>query len=191
MTPLSTHHRPQAGAANLGDAMKQARKKSSAKNETDAIKMLTEDHKKVKKLFAQFEKIKDDGNSDEKSELVKQICTELLIHTHLEEEIFYPAVREAIDEEDLIEEAEVEHNEVKQLIAELEDLEPGGDHYDAKVKVMGENVEHHVEEEEEEMFPAAKKAKVDTAELGARMMQRKQELEQNSSQLSAKSDTAA
>ena len=82
--------------------MKQARKKSSAKNETDAIKMLTEDHKKVKKLFAQFEKIKDDGNSDEKSELVKQICTELLIHTHLEEEIFYPAVREAIDEEDLI-----------------------------------------------------------------------------------------
>ena len=112
--------------------MKQARKKSSAKNETDAIKMLTEDHKKVKKLFAQFEKIKDDGNSDEKSELVKQICTELLIHTHLEEEIFYPAVREAIDEEDLIEEAEVEHNEVKQLIAELEDLEPGGDHYDAK-----------------------------------------------------------
>jgi hypothetical protein len=100
-------------------------------------------------------------------------------------------VREAIDEEDLIEEAEVEHNEVKQLIAELEDLEPGGDHYDAKVKVMGENVEHHVEEEEEEMFPAAKKAKVDTAELGARMMQRKQELEQNSSQLSAKSDTAA
>jgi hemerythrin superfamily protein len=90
MTPLSTHHRPQAGAANLGDAMKQARKKSSAKNETDAIKMLTEDHKKVKKLFAQFEKIKDDGNSDEKSELVKQICTELLIHTHLEEEIFLP-----------------------------------------------------------------------------------------------------
>lgn len=146
------------------------------KSEPDAIAMLTADHKKVKGLFEQFKKMKDDGSDDEKAAIVQQICTELTIHAELEEEIFYPAVRGQIDDEDLMDEAEVEHAGAKDLIAQLESMEPGDDLYDAKVTVLGEQIDHHVKEEEGEMFPKVKKAKVDTSALGAEMASRKEEL---------------
>ena len=139
----------------------------------DAIAMLTADHKKVKKLFADFDKLKDAGSDEDKASIVDQICNELKIHTELEEEIFYPAVRKAIDDGDLMDEALVEHAGAKELIAQLEDASPEDDLYDAKVTVLGEQIDHHVKEEEGDMFPKAKKAKVDTEALGATMLKRK------------------
>jgi hemerythrin superfamily protein len=132
----------------------------------DAIAILTADHKKVKKLFKEYEKLKEDGDPSEKEELVAQICTELALHAEAEESIFYPAVRAAIDEEDLLDEAEVEHATAKDLIAQLESGDPSDPLYDAKVKVLSEYVDHHVKEEEDEMFPKAKKAKLDMESLG-------------------------
>lgn len=144
---------------------------------TDAIAMLMDDHKKVKKMFKDFEGIKD-GDDTDKSELVARICEELTLHMQIEEELFYPAARDALseDDEDLLDEADVEHNGAKELIAQLEGMEPGDDHYDAKVTVLGEYIEHHVKEEENEMFPKLKKAKLNTTALGAAMAERKQEL---------------
>jgi hemerythrin superfamily protein len=139
----------------------------------DAIAMLMADHKKVKKLFADFDKLKEAGGDEEKSAIVEQICNELKIHTELEEEIFYPAVRKAIEDSDLMDEALVEHAGAKDLIAQLEEAKPSDDLYDAKVTVLGEQIDHHVKEEEGDMFPKAKKAKVDTEALGARMLKRK------------------
>lgn len=151
---------------------------AATKNTQDAISMLTEDHKKVRKLFKEFEKLKENSDSsNKKSDLVKQICDELTIHAQVEEEIFYPAVRDAIDEDDLMDEAEEEHLSAKDLIAQLENMQPGDDHYDAKVTVLGEYVDHHIDEEQEQMFPKVKRAKIDTATLGAQMLQLKNELE--------------
>ncbi|HEY2685232.1 MAG TPA: hemerythrin domain-containing protein [Steroidobacteraceae bacterium] len=146
--------------------------------EQDAIALLTADHKKVKTLFGRFDKLKESGSDDEKSELVVTICNELKIHTSIEEEIFYPAVRKAIEDSDLMDEALVEHAGAKDLIAQLEDMDTDDDLYDAKVTVLGEQIDHHVKEEEGEMFPKAKKAKVDTVALGAKMLARKTELKE-------------
>lgn len=156
-----------------------ASKKSTETSETqDAIAMLMADHKKVKKLFADFDKLKEDGSDADKSALVEQICNELKVHTALEEEIFYPAVRKAIKDADLMDEALVEHAGAKDLIAQLEGASADDDLYDAKVTVLGEQINHHVKEEEGQMFPKAKKAKVDTEALGATMLKRKQALTQ-------------
>lgn len=145
--------------------------------EKDAIAALTADHRKVKELFKQFEKSKDrEGAQEQKADLVKQICTELTIHAEIEEEIFYPAVREEIEDEDLMDEALVEHSSAKELIAQLEEMDPEDDLYDAKVTVLGEQIDHHVKEEEGDMFPKVKKAKVDTEALGAQMEERRAEL---------------
>jgi Hemerythrin HHE cation binding domain len=153
---------------------------AKAQSRIDAVTLLTADHKKVKKLFQDFEKLKDgDGSTKEKSAIVQEICMELTVHTKVEEEIFYPAVRESIDDDDLMDEADVEHAGAKSLITELEAMKPGDDHYDAKVTVLGEYIDHHVKEEHEEMFPKAKKAKVDMAQLGERIMRRKEELQAN------------
>lgn len=104
---------------------------------------------------------------------MEQVCNELKVHAQIEEEIFYPAVRDAIEDDDLLDEAEVEHAGAKDLITQLESMQPGDDLYDAKVTVLGEQIEHHVKEEESEMFPKAKKSKVDVASLGVEMQARK------------------
>jgi len=152
------------------------KRRASGTPHQDAIAMLTADHKKVKKLFSEFDKLQEEGSDEEKSSIVEQICNELKIHTELEEEIFYPAVRKAIDDSNLMDEALVEHAGAKDLIAQLEDASPNNDLYDAKVTVLGEQIEHHVKEEEGSMFPKAKKAKLDTEALGATMLKRKMAL---------------
>lgn len=139
----------------------------------DAIGLLKDDHKKVKKLFKDFDKLKEKGTEAQKLELVKTICTELTVHTQIEEEIFYPAVRKAIDDKDLMNEAEVEHASAKDLIKQLQGMSASDDYYDAKVTVLGEYVDHHVEEEQDEMFKKARKAKVDMEKLGKKMATRK------------------
>jgi len=149
---------------------------SPTKSFENAIDLLTADHKAVKAMFQQFEKMKGrEDSEDAKVELVRRICAELTIHATIEEEIFYPAVREAIDDEDLMDEADVEHASAKDLIAQLEEASPGDDHYDAKVTVLGELIDHHVKEEEGEMFPKARKA-IDVDEVGAELAARKDEL---------------
>lgn len=143
----------------------------------DAIALLKEDHRKVEDLFAQFEKARGD---DRKGKLALEICKELTIHSLIEEEIFYPACAGKV-EEDLLKEAFVEHDAAKVLIAELEAGEPSEDFYDAKVKVLQEEIEHHVEEEEKRMeglFAQARKAGLDMDSLGEQMARRKLQLQQ-------------
>lgn len=141
--------------------------------ELDALELLADDHKKVIKMFDQFEKIKEDEDDDGKQALVESACAELTVHTRLEEELFYPALREALDESDLLDEAEVEHAIAKQLITELNAMQPGDDLYDAKFTVLGEYVKHHIQEEEKQIFPKVKKAKMDIDSLGDDLRQRK------------------
>jgi len=141
----------------------------------DAIALLKEDHRKVEELFAQYEKASGDGR---KQKLAEQICMELTVHTELEEKIFYPACEGKV-EADLLEEAYVEHDGAKVLIAEIEGGGPDDDYYDAKVKVLQEQIEHHVEEEEKRMeglFAQARKAGLDMDALGEKMAARKEEL---------------
>ncbi len=160
------------------EAQTRAKPKSTAKSTPDAIALLTEDHKAVKQMFKDFENLKkSDSDDDKKAALVEKICKALSIHAQVEEEIFYPAVRAGIDDDDLMDEADVEHAGAKDLIAQLEGMSPDDDHYDAKVTVLGEYIDHHVKEEQEEMFPKAKKANVDLGALGALLAQHKKELE--------------
>jgi hemerythrin superfamily protein len=156
-------------------ATKQPRSHNSDTSD-DAIALLTADHESVKALFKRFEKLtKQEGAEDEIAQLVQRICGELTVHSTIEEEIFYPAVREAIDDDDLMDEADVEHASAKILIAELEAGSPGEDQYNAKVTVLSEYINHHVNEEEGEMFPKARKP-VDTKELCDELLERKNEL---------------
>lgn len=150
---------------------------SRSATNTDAIELLMADHRNVEKLFKQYEKlVEEEGSYNEREALAATICAELTVHAQVEEEIFYPAARDILDEEDLVDEAVVEHASAKDLIAQLADMSPDDDLYDAKVKVLGELIEHHVEEEEDEMFPKCKKARLDTASLGMQIIERKQEL---------------
>jgi len=141
----------------------------------DAIALLKADHREVEDLFEKFENAKGDGA---KERIAKKICLELTVHTKIEEEIFYPACEGKIDE-DLLKEAYVEHDGAKVLIAQIEEGGPDDEYYDAKVKVLSEQIEHHVEEEEkrvEGMFSQARKAGLDMDELGRRLAARKAEL---------------
>lgn len=140
-----------------------------------ALEMLKDDHDKVKKAFKEFEKLERE-DSEAVQQLVQTVCEELKVHTTLEEEIFYPAVREAIEDEDLMNEAQVEHETAKMLIEQLENMGPDDPNYHATFTVLGEYVKHHVKEEEEEMFPEAKKTDLDFEDLGQRMKERKTEL---------------
>lgn len=139
----------------------------------DATAMLKADHKLVSGLFEDFEKTKSDKR---KASIVDQICKELTVHAQIEEEIFYPAVKAAMKDKELVPEALVEHASVKDLIAAVEGKPPSGEMYDAQVRVMGEFVKHHVKEEEKEMFTKARKTKLDMQALGAQMAARKEEL---------------
>ncbi len=152
--------------------------KSTAKSDSNmAFDLLMEDHKQVRELFARFKKLKAQANSqEEKVQVVAEVCKKLLVHATVEEEIFYPAVRAAIADMDLMDEALVEHAGAKDLIEQLLQMEPNQALYDAKVTVLSESIEHHVKEEEGEMFPQAKKAKGLPASLAEQMLQRQQEL---------------
>jgi len=142
----------------------------------DALSLLIDDHEAVKAMFEQYEGLGDRANVS-KHKLALQICEALTKHTMIEEEIFYPAVRKAIKDEDLMDEALVEHASAKDLIAQIQAMEPGDDLFDAKIKVLSEMIEHHVEEEETEMFPKVRNSKLDLEELGEEMAARKDAIE--------------
>ncbi len=146
----------------------------AASDQPDAIALLKADHRKVEELFEKFEAAKGKA---QKEQLAKQICTELTVHTIIEEEIFYPACK-GKTEEDLLAESYVEHDGAKVLIAEIEAGGPDEEFYAAKVKVLSEEIQHHVKEEEkpaEGLFAQARKAGLDMDALGAQMAARKEE----------------
>jgi hemerythrin superfamily protein len=143
----------------------------------DAVTLLIADHKEVKQLFKSYDALVDaDAGTEEKEALAEQICSMLTVHATVEEEIFYPAAREIVEEQDLLDEAEVEHASAKDLIAQIQDMQPEEDLFDAKVKVLGEYIAHHVKEEEKELFPKVRRSKLDLQALGAEMLARKQQL---------------
>ncbi len=143
----------------------------------DAIALLKQDHANVKAMFKEFEGLGDRAFTSKKK-LADRICLELTKHATAEEEIFYPAVRAASKEaEDLVDEATVEHSSAKDLIAQIGEMDPHDELFDAKVKVLGEYINHHVKEEEGEMFPLAKKADLDLQAMGREIEARKDEVD--------------
>ncbi|WP_225784185.1 hemerythrin domain-containing protein [Xenophilus sp. Marseille-Q4582] len=153
---------------------------TTRRSQPDACTLLEADHRKVKKMFKDYEELaqsKARGAAQKKRELAQEICLELTVHTQIEEEIFYPAVREAIKDTDLLDEAEVEHASAKDLIAQIQDAQEVDDMFDAKVTVLGEYVDHHVKEERNELFPKARAArKLDLVAMREQLEARKEEL---------------
>lgn len=140
----------------------------------DALALLETEHREVEGWFEDYKELEGD---DEKLELAHKIFTALIVHTEIEESIFYPRVREALDEDDLMDEAVVEHMTAKQLIGDIETARPSAKLYDAKVKVLGEYVKHHVKEEENEMFPKVRQESgLDLEELRDEMIEKKEQL---------------
>jgi len=158
-----------------GGAKSTAKKTSQKASPNDAIKLLEADHRQVEKWFKEFEATNGEKT---KTKLVEQICLALKVHTQIEEEVFYPVSREFLNTEDeeMVDEAVVEHAAAKTLIAEIEAMEVGDDLFDAKVHVLMEMIEHHVEEEEKEYFPETRKTEMDMEAVGAQMAARKEEL---------------
>jgi hemerythrin-like domain-containing protein len=151
--------------------------KASTAMKHDAIVLLKQDHAEVKKMFKQFDKLAEKEDIEGKTQIANKICAELIAHTIAEEEIFYPAARQATQDDDMLNEANVEHESAKSLIAQIQSMDPADPMYDAKVTVLGEYINHHVEEEETEMFPMVKKSKeLDLKEMGAQIAARKEEL---------------
>ena len=146
--------------------------------ENSALKLLKNDHDEVDALFKQYEADKEDMKPAQKQKLAAQICEMLTVHATIEEEIFYPAIRN-LDEDtkDLVAEAAVEHQSLKDIIGRLEAAPTSDPLYDAGVKVLSEYVKHHVKEEENELFPKVRSSEIDLDALGQRLMERKQELE--------------
>jgi hemerythrin superfamily protein len=142
----------------------------------DAISLLVNDHREVKAKFEEFAGLSDRSKASKKK-IADQICQALVLHTQIEEEIFYPAVREAISADDLMDEALVEHASAKDLIAQIQDMDPGDELYDAKMTVLSEQIDHHVQEEETIMFPKLRKTRLDLNALGEEMSAYKQRLE--------------
>ena len=150
---------------------------NNANTRIDAVELLERQHREVEAMFERFEKMTDRATVSKKK-LADEICNALIMHTAIEEEIFYPATREASEEtDDMVDEAVVEHASAKDLIAQIQEMDPGDDLYDAKVKVLSEMIEHHVEEEEKEMFPKTRQLKLDMEALGQEMKARQQEIE--------------
>jgi hemerythrin-like domain-containing protein len=157
---------------------RQPAKRASSASGPDAITLLKQDHAEVKALFKKYDKLAEaDAEAGEREMLALQICDMLTVHATIEEEIFYPAAREALsdDNEDLLDEAEVEHASAKDLIAQIHSTDASDALFNAKVKVLGEYIDHHVKEEQNELFPKLK-GKLDTKAIGAQLQERKDDL---------------
>ena len=153
---------------------------ATARNEKDACDLLDADHRNVKKMFKAYEELMNSRGrtaAQKKKDLALQICHELTVHATIEEEIFYPALRAALKDTDLLAEAEVEHQTAKDLIAQIEGMGDADEMFDAKVTVLGEYIDHHVKEERGEMFPKARASrKLDLVAMREQLAARKEEL---------------
>lgn len=145
--------------------------------EQDAVSLLSSDHAEVKQMFEEYRQLVEDGAGDDRrGELAGQICSALTVHAEIEEDIFYPALRERLEDDLALDQAEVEHAIARDLVEQIESMEPDDALFDARVLVLAEYVEHHVQEEENEIFPQAEKSGIDLDELGAELAERKHEL---------------
>jgi hemerythrin superfamily protein len=153
---------------------------ATTRSEKDACDLLDADHKAVKKMFKEYEELTQSrarSTAQKKMDLARQICQELTVHAQIEEEIFYPALRAALKETDLLAEAQVEHQSAKDLIAQIQEMAEPDEMFDAKVTVLGEYIDHHVKEERNEIFPKARAArKLDLVSMRDELMARKEEL---------------
>ena len=153
----------------------QAANRKKEQPQVNAFDLLEQDHREVEEWFDEFDEL-NDSNEDRKAELAEKICLALKVHAQMEEEIFYPQARAASQDNDLIDEAVVEHSTVKNLIAEIEAMGVGEELYDAKIRVLGEMVKQHIKEEEEELFPELQSTKMDLDAVGKELAERKEEL---------------
>jgi hemerythrin superfamily protein len=149
---------------------------TAAEHSGGAVNVLTDDHNRVRGLFKYFAQLEGAGPTDARITVVEDICKELIIHAAIEEEIFYPAARNAIKDDELINEAEVEHATAKYLIQQLLPVNKSDARFFAKVTVLREYIKHHMDEEEKEIFPKVKQSKLDLSALGQQLMERKEAL---------------
>ena len=163
----------QTASRKSGGRSKPTRSTAKRARKRDAIRMLKDDHERVAALFARFERTRGEP---QKKRIAETICNELTVHAQLEEELFYPAARQAIAEQDLLNEAEVEHASAKSLIAQIESSSPSSEKYDALVTVLGEYIRHHVKEEEGLLFKKVRASELDLVALGERIQARKRSL---------------
>ena len=155
--------------------MPKTNRAESARNQPLALEMLSADHRKVERLFSEYERMKEAEDASRVS-LAQRICTELTIHMQIEEDLFYPWLRENMDDTDMVAEALVEHASAKQLISGIMAAGEADEPYDAKVKVLSEYIKHHVKEEENEIFPEVASEEEELDELGQELAARKAEL---------------
>lgn len=146
----------------------------AARQREDALDVLADDHERIAQLFARFDQLASNG--PRKASLVERICEQIELHSRIEEEIFYPSVRAAIDDDALMDEAAVEHETAKSMVAQLRALRPGDFHYDAKVSVLGEYIRHHVDREERAIFPRARRMTLDFVALARALKARRRQL---------------
>lgn len=172
---------PHSGAGKSSSARKSAssrsksasaRRTSSARSK-DAVQVLKADHREVERLFREFQKA---SGEQRKMQLANKICSELMIHTQIEEELVYPTSREFLKDDEIVNEAVVEHNAAKDLIAQIRGMDASDEMFDAKMQVLQEQIEHHVQEEEKELFPQIQKTDMDLTGIGEQLMARKKEL---------------
>jgi hemerythrin superfamily protein len=168
--------------ARTSEESRKSPARKSAKQDMDAIQLLKADHRQVEEWFEQFESSRAEKK---KIDLAHKICTALTVHTQIEEEIFYPAYVEATGDEEMHDEAHVEHKGAKNLIAEIEGGQPGEEMWEAKVSVLSEMIKHHVHEEEmrDGLFATAKKSGMDLEDIGMQLAERKKELMKNAGKL--------
>lgn len=167
---MATASQPAAGKSDPG-LTKDGRARMTVE---DGVTLLMRDHREAEDLFKAYEAAKADKRR--KAAILAKLIAELRIHMQIEEEIFYPASRPFVDEQDTVNEAEVEHAAAKDLMSQLEAMSPDDDYYDAKVKVLQEMIDHHVEEEETEYFPEVRRSAMDLKAVGDEMEARKQAL---------------
>jgi hemerythrin-like domain-containing protein len=172
---MATTKKTKAKSADARKSTSKAKKTKPSKpgEAPNAIDLLIADHEEVSGWFEEYE---DATKDSDKAALAKKICLALTVHTQIEEELFYPPARKATKDDDLLDEATVEHAGAKHLIAEIEAMKVGDDLYDAKIKVLSEYIKHHVKEEQTEIFPKAKASELDLVEMGLRLAARKAEL---------------
>jgi hemerythrin superfamily protein len=173
---MATKAKTKAGRAaerNSNRSQSSNRNKEIQGASPSALELLEQDHREVEEWFEEYNQLRDDNR---KGALAKKICLALKVHAQIEEDIFYPQARAATKDNNLLDEAAVEHATVKHLIGEIEVMEVGEELYDAKIRVLGEMVKHHIKEEEEELFPELVLAKIDLDAVGRELAERKKEL---------------
>lgn len=171
-----------APASSSGTGRRTAARSTSTRRTSttpDAYRLLKADHAEVTRGFREYKKlVKREADAEERQALAQRLCEMLTVHATIEEELFYPAAREHLGEEDdLVDEADIEHASAKELIAQIQSATPDtDDHFDARVTVLSEYIAHHVKEEEQELFPKLRKAKLDAKTIGESLAERKSQL---------------